>query len=112
MKREELVWNVYEHEFNQDKIVKYNIFNHGGFWRDVIAANKEYADDEDFYKAVMESARYYFWAKCECEVLIGGIFSKCEPYKFDWYDQITMNEHIFKDYIISHRKDIPKRMPR
>ena len=28
-------WNVYYHDFNNQKIVTYNIFNHGSFYKEL-----------------------------------------------------------------------------
>jgi hypothetical protein len=63
----QLEWNVFHHNVNAKKIERYNVFNHSSFYNSVIkiAKNKE-TFSEDLRKEVM----YYFWAKCEMEVVI------------------------------------------
>ena len=106
MKKNKLIWNVLLHDFNSDKIEDYNVFEHLGFHKDIKKANKKFSDDEDFFKEVLSTLRYYFWAKCEYEVLVSGLFSGNKSVKIDAFGQIVANEAAFKEYLLSHRKDI------
>lgn len=69
-----LCWNVYREDFNSHDINLYNIFNHYGFYRDCVAARKKYKDDkEKFGEEVRNALLYFFWAKCEHEVVITSL---------------------------------------
>ena len=95
-----LQWYVYNQDINRHEIKPYNIFNHGGFikglnqmFKDIKKESKKYLEehgygmdnykwstrDENKYNKYMESfvdeylrkeCGYYFWSKCECEVVI------------------------------------------
>lgn len=69
-----LCWNVYREDFNARDINLYNIFTHYGFYRDCVAARKKYKDDkEKFGEEVRKALMYFFWAKCEHEVVITSL---------------------------------------
>ena len=106
MKKQKLVWNVLFHDFNRNEIEDYNIFEHPGFYKDLQKFNKEVAGNDEFFKKVLSALRYYFWAKCEYEILVSGLFDDKQSVKIDIYGQIVGNEIAFKEYLISHRKDI------
>lgn len=106
MKKNKLIWNVLLHDFNVDKIEDYNVFDHMGFRKDLKKVNKQCPDDEDFFNKVLPMLRYYFWAKCEYEVLVSGLFDGNKSAKIDAFGQIVANEAAFKEYLLSHRKDI------
>ena len=65
-----MIWNVYREDFNNRAIVKYNIFNHGGFAQDVNKLLKEDITKDEFAEQLKRSLRYYFWGKSEHEVVI------------------------------------------
>ena len=68
-----LEWNVYYHNFNRDEIMKYNIFNHGGFLKYFEKIRKEYKKSEDkesFAERVKRELFYYYNSKCEWEIII------------------------------------------
>lgn len=66
-----LCWNVYVGNFNSGEIGKYNIFNHYSFYNDCVKAKKKYKDDRDgFEDEVRRSLMYYFWSKCEWEIIL------------------------------------------
>lgn len=66
-----LKWIVYGDDFNSREIVKYNIFDHMSFVEDVYKIKKKFKNDfESFSKEVKRSLMYYFWSKCEYEVII------------------------------------------
>ena len=69
MKKIQLEWNVFRHEFNTKEIVKYNVFDHPGFMNDVLKIRK---DKETFADQLRREAQYYFWSKCEHEVVIAS----------------------------------------
>ena len=76
-----LEWNVFRYDINKDKIVTFNIFNHWKFDEDVQKSLKKFKDKDEFAEQLRRDLRYYFWSKCEHEVIITS---------FPAY--ITMNE--------------------
>lgn len=66
-----LVWKVYIDDFNTREIKKHNVFDHGGFMKDLINIYNQYYDDFDrFSTAVRHSLMYHYWSKSEWEVII------------------------------------------
>lgn len=67
-------WYAYYYNSNKRKIELYNIFNHGIFKTNIKALISEYKSNkitkEEFTKEVRQNLMYYFWSKCEWEVLI------------------------------------------
>ena len=49
------------------KIEKYNVFSHNSFLKDVTKFPK---DKKVFAEQLRRNAMYYFWSKCEMEVII------------------------------------------
>ena len=66
-----LTWNVYVGDFNSGEIKLYNIFNHWAFYGSCIKANKQHKEDkEGFAEEVRQNLMYYFWSKCEWEIVL------------------------------------------
>lgn len=65
-----MVWNVFREDFNRRTIVTYNIFDHGGFARDVNELLKANVSRDEFAERLNRSLRYWFWCKSEHEVVI------------------------------------------
>jgi len=113
-----LVWNVIHQSINRDSIEPWNVFNHGGFMEDITKAFKKYKDNkEEFLAKVRSSLMYYYWSKCEWEVIltkqdgqmiitpwVGGhnediSLDVTAAESFDWfgfYDKMTEN-YVVKD---------------
>lgn len=71
--KKNLVWNVYMHNFNRDTFDLYNIFNHGGcknYFDKIFEKFKKSEDKEAFAEALRRELMYYFWSKCEYEMVI------------------------------------------
>lgn len=102
-----MTWNVFRYDINKRQIVVYNIFNHGGFIKDI----SEFADDsnkEEFTEKLKKCVMYYFWARCEYEVVISGwppAHSDVNK-KVDIYEQLMLNWYTFVDYVWEHVKRI------
>lgn len=60
-------WNVFHHNINSNKIEKYNVFDHGGFMQYV---EKLPHNKDAFIEGLKKEVQYYFWCKCEAEVVI------------------------------------------
>lgn len=100
-----LTYKVYLQDFNRKSLEEYNILSHRGFMKS-IAAHTSLPKNE-FAEAVKNDLLYYFWSKCEYEIVISGwpnVENNLE--KVDAYDQVMLNFDIFIDYLWSHRQEI------
>ena len=112
-------WNVYIGDFNRGTIETYNVFRHYYFVRDLaetllkiekMDTLSEGKRKEVFTEEAKRWVMYYFWAKCEWEVIISH-WPPCDNDRFkdkkvDVYDQITQNWDRFIDYIWANRKEL------
>lgn len=119
-------WNVYIEDVNRNEIKAYDVFTHADFQRETSAALKEAYDKKHFERLLKYSSQYYFWSKCEYEVVI----TSWPPYigreeasrnkradlpkyrttvnletgsKISVYDQLMLNWEAFVDYCWSFR---------
>lgn len=95
-------WFVYVDDFNMKRIVEYNIFEHHSFAGDVGKAYKKHRTDfEAFNEAVRKSLAYYFWSKCEWEVIVGAWVARdrVPERKVDVYEQVMLNWDVFIEYV-------------
>ena len=92
-------WYVYYHDFNAQKIIKYNIFNHVTFTKEMNEIKKKTSTKEEFAEKLDHMMRYYFLSKCEYEVIISPWVGRADDVKIDIYDQIHMNWNVFVDYV-------------
>ena len=65
-----MVWNVYREDVNCGAIITYNIFDHGGFARDVNELLKKDISKNEFVERLRLSLYYYFGGRTEHEVVI------------------------------------------
>lgn len=77
----ELKWNVYRFNSNKKAIESYNVFNHIDVTKEIKDAYKTLPSKEEFIKKVEQICMYYFWCKCEWEVVIAS-----------WPTHITFDE--------------------
>lgn len=106
----ELHWQTYHYDINHKKIEPYDIFRHWRFNEDVISLlNKRGMTEENFREKLKSDLMYYFWSKCEYEVLVAGwppTDNKDEEEKIDIYDQVMLNFDQFASYVwnsVTHR---------
>ncbi len=100
-----LNWNVFRSNSNIKQIETYNIFEHNGFLVDCINYAIQYKDNtEKFIEEVRKSLLYYFWSKCEWELVLSAWpdSNVIEKTKVDVYDQVMMNWEQFSTYIIEN----------
>lgn len=99
-------WIVFYHNINKDRIETVNIFEHGGFNKEIQSFLKKCKTKEEFAEEARRSLFYYFHTKCEWEVLIcpwvGG--RATNPMKVDVYWQVMNNWDVFVDYVWSHSR--------
>ena len=98
----ELKWNVIIGDFNHKDIETYNIFDHDYFKEYCDKAWKKYKYDFDaFSKEVKRNLMYYFWSKCEWEVIVSHWppSERFNDKKIDVYEQVMMNWDVFIVYL-------------
>jgi hypothetical protein len=112
----ELEWYVWREDFNRRQIVRFNVFAHGSFMEDLKKAARKYKDTEreQFEEAMRRSLMYYFWSKCEHEVVIDHWPPKHDDEnwpsrKVDVYEQVWMNWVPFCDYVWARRAVLRRR---
>ena len=106
-----LMWNVYYADFNEGRIKTMNVFEHYRFWEDCIKnVKKNKNDKEAFEKQLLKDLMYYYWSKCEWEIVIEHFppSSRTEARKVDVFNQISLNWNIFINYVWDNRKEIKK----
>lgn len=102
-------WNVYIYDINARGVKVYNIFKHYNFLESCKKALKQYKDNkEHFIEQIRRELSYYFWSKCEWEILIDDFPSRPDypAEKVDVYDQVRLNWNIFVDYIWENREKL------
>ena len=106
-----LTWNVYIGDFNGRKIEVYNIFDHGSFYNDCLKNKRKNGKDRDvFFEEMRKDLMYYFWSKCEWEIILQHWPSRPDfrDLKIDVYDQVRLNWDAFTDYVWTHIGELKK----
>lgn len=99
-----LKWYVYRYNSNRKKIEEYNIFNHGSFMEDVSTLLQPGFSKDYFEHRLRALLQYYFWSKCEHEILISSQFrDEKSAQKVDIYSQVRLNWDKFVNYVWSFR---------
>lgn len=84
---------VENYDFNNKKVIMFNIFNHWKFAEDVEKLNKENLDFEEYCERLRRDLQYYFWSRREYERSVGDAFetdlNKFE--KIDVYSECLPN---------------------
>lgn len=81
------------------------MFNHGSFKNEVDMILKEKLSKEVFSEKLRREAMYYFWSKCEYEIILSPWTGRADNIKMDIYDQIMMNWDKFVDYVWSFKSE-------
>lgn len=105
MAKNKMEWYVFYHDSNKQEIIKWNIFNHGFFTKEVNKLLKEKLTKEEFSEKLRNKLMYYMWSRAEYEVVITPWVGQAEDEKVDIYDQVRMNWDRFANYVWSFRKD-------
>ena len=103
-----LEWNVFISDYNRKEIKTFNVFDHYGFLQDCADnATKNAKDYAAFVDRLNSNLMYFFWSKCEWEVIITDwpTSGKCEE-KIDVYDQIMLNWEQFCRYVWEHAVEL------
>lgn len=107
-------WYVYTEDFNKKCIVKHNVFEHARFSEDIKKIYKKHKDDFGaFSEEVRKSLRYYYWSKCEWEIILSSWPQRAgfSEEKIDVYDQVMLNWDQFIKYVweMSHARRTAKK---
>lgn len=100
-------WYVYRHDTNKGKIIKYNVVNTGVInhlieMLNQIKKEKGHWNYDDFTAAAMQIYRYYYWGKCEHEIIIKEWVGREAEEKVDVFDQLMLNWDIFVDHLYDY----------
>lgn len=96
-------WNVYYDDSTRKKIIKWNIFDHTKFRKDVEELLNQDLSKQDFANNLDRDLMYYFGSKCEYVTSISSWIGISESEKIDIYDQVKMNWDKFVDYVWSQK---------
>ncbi len=95
----ELQWFVFMDNRNSKTIEPFNVFRHRSFREDCVKAVKESENISEFKNRVCREIKYYFWAKCEFEIILSSWPNASYDVKVDISDQLLMNIDRFADYV-------------
>lgn len=101
-----LVWNVYIENINKRQIEIYNIFEHAGFYKSLIEIVNNYTDKDDFIEQLKHILLYYYWSKCEWEIIISDWppSDRFNDKKVDVYEQVSLNWDVFTEYVWNNKE--------
>ena len=103
-----LKWNVYVCNQNRRRIEEFNIFDHSKFLESINSYKTENSSTlpkmEDFYSFLKDELMYYFWGKCEYEVILSSWppDEKCSDIKVDVFQQVMLNFDKFSTYVYEY----------
>ena len=104
-----MTWYVLYENYNAREFDTFNIFDHWAFRNDCykIAHSKDMTK-EKFAEEVRRKLMYYFWSKCEWEVIVSAWppSERVRDKKLDVYTQVMMNYDRFIDYTWEHRNEL------
>lgn len=83
-----------------------NIFEHSSFYKDFQKVLKTINDKQDFADKIKSLLMYYFWSKCEYEIIISAFpesKDQKEKIKIDVYEQVMLNWDAFIDYVWEYK---------
>lgn len=107
-----LVWNTYCGNFNSGEIEVHNVFDHWRFLEDCRKNAKKNGEDKDaFAEQLKRDLMYYYWSKCEWEVIIDHWppSERFRSEKIDVYDQVLLNWDLFVEYVWQHVGELKKK---
>lgn len=105
-----LEWNVYINNFNRKEIEVYNIFQHTSFLQDCAKVAKKTEDREEFARLIHRELYYYYWSKCEWEILLYDWPPRdtFNALKVDVAKQVELNWDRFIDYLWDNKAELVK----
>ncbi len=106
-----LEFNVFIENDSRTGFRIFNVFNHYSFAKDLKENVKTNGRDRAAFEERLKMLlMYYFWSKCEYEIIVSSWppSDKIRKEKVDAYDQVMMNWDIFRDYVWEHLAEIKK----
>lgn len=100
-------WYVYYYDVNRKKINTYNIFEHSSFKKEFSVLLKCDLTKEVFADQLKHILQYYFWGKCEWEIVLNHDNGTNSDRKIDVYEQVMLNWDKFVDYCWSFKSEKP-----
>lgn len=95
-----LCWNVCYYSSNAKDFKIFNIFEHNKLAEEVNnIMSKSWESKRFFGEAVRKELMYYFWSKCEYEIVLESWPVGDVQKKIDVYDQVMLNWDRFVDYL-------------
>lgn len=96
-----LIWYVYNHDFNNDKMIKVNALTND-LKEDIVKSYRK-GNIKSLEELKECTKKYFNWRynhRAECEYLMGGLFSKESKFeKMCMYDELEMNLDRIVEYI-------------
>ena len=96
-----LEWNVLNYDWNEKKIVNYDVIKQD-LIDDIVKAyrKKEITKYNELKECIRKWAFYHYRSRCEYEIAVGDLMAKEEDLeKIDIYRQIEMNLDRLTEYI-------------
>ena len=90
-------WNVWIWNFNNDSLEQYDVVPM--LLRELKSLRKEDfpMDKRSMDRELKTWAQYYFWSRCEYEMIVQGLPKKDNEEKVDVYDQLMLNWDTFSE---------------
>ena len=107
VKNVKLEWNVLMWDSNNKKVVNYNVLDNELIERlhKEIVKKKTIINYEQLKENVKRWCMYYYWSKCEHEILVSGWLAEEDEFeKIDAWRQIEMNLDRMCEYVIRELK--------
>lgn len=100
-------WNVFYYDSNKHEVTTFDIFKHGAFRKDVDMLLANSSSFEEFSEELRKTLMYYFWSKCEYEIIILPWCGSKETTgkKVDVYSQVMLNFNSFLNYVWHFKMD-------
>lgn len=99
-------FNVIIYNFNLQKMEPYNIIPHlEQCYNELKVKPKSFEKIKEF---ILHETRYYFWRRCEYEIILKDWPNGKIEEKWDIYDQIEMNIDSITEIFIKHIKRCKK----
>ena len=95
-----LEWNVLNYDWNEKKIVNYNVIKQD-LIDDIVkkARKKEITKHNELNECIRNWAFYHYRRRCEYEILVGDLCNEPKLEKIDIYRQIEINLDRLTEYI-------------
>ena len=81
------------------------MFKHRTLKKEVDKLLREKLTKEEFIDKLKRQLMYYFWSKCQYEIILSPWTGQADNIKIGIYDQIMMNFDRFVDYVWSFKSE-------